>query len=350
VGSPLRRRGKEFLDDGDKLGGLLAERDQTTASVESGIFSAMSEEDPEPAAPAPTDTGYFTDEAELPTPASAQSEAELAVIVAALLRVDLSGVQPGALLRSFTAASPAEQLRLAFAWTAALQSDELAAWTDADAARRGAAEAIVLQIAPRDPSPDHNRASSAFLARGCSWDDTPYAVIIVPGYTPLALRVASRGVHPVTLRRLEQAARDLRDGKAPLVLVTGGNIHPKGTPYHEAIEMKQALLDLGVAEERILVEARARHSTTNLRNAGRIMLAHGMARGLITTVGGGIGGSDVFDQDFYFSHPTLSTFHLRSRRELGYVVGELEGAGEHHTAFTPSPSVRRVGVRDALDP
>ena len=80
------------------------------------------------------------------------------------------------------------------------------------------------------------------------------------------------------------------------------------------------------------------------------MRAHRMQIGLITTVGGGIGGSDVFDQDFYFSHPTLSTFYARSTRELGYRVGELRGAGELHAELIPAPEVTRVGIRDALDP
>ena len=58
----------------------------------------------------------------------------------------------------------------------------------------------------------------------------------------------------------------------------------------------------------------------------------------------------MFDQDFYFSHPTLSTFDARSVSELGYRVGELRGAGELHTEFLPAAEVGRVGIRDALDP
>ena len=102
--------------------------------------------------------------------------------------------------------------------------------------------------------------------------------------------------------------------------------------------------------DHLVVEARARHSTTNLRNAGRIMREHGIRLGLITTVGGGIGASDVFDQSFYFSNPTLSTFYSRCVSELGYRVGELRDAGPMHTEFTPAPEVGRVGLRDALDP
>jgi hypothetical protein len=89
---------------------------------------------------------------------------------------------------------------------------------------------------------------------------------------------------------------------------------------------------------------------TNLRNAGRLLLQHGLGRALVVTLGGGAFGSDAFGQDFYFAHPTLSTFHARCDRQLGYRVGELEEDGDHRIAFTPAPAVARVMFRDALDP
>jgi hypothetical protein len=107
---------------------------------------------------------------------------------------------------------------------------------------------------------------------------------------------------------------------------------------------------MGVAEDVILVEARARHSTTNLRNAGRYMIARGLARALVCAPGGGIGGSRVFDQAFYFSHPVISTFHGRCERELGYRVGERAEAGPGRAAFTPAPEVARLDYKDPLDP
>src|SRR6185503_8834544 len=102
------------------------------------------------------------------------------------------------------------------------------------------------------------------------------------------------------------------------------------------------LLRMGMKEERVIVEARARHSTTNLRNAGRVMLEHGIRAALITTLGGGLFGSDLFGQDFYFANPILSTFYARCERELGYRVGELNDAGDAHVEFVPSESVRRL--------
>ena len=139
-------------------------------------------------------------------------------------------------------------------------------------------------------------------------------------------------------------------GTAPFFLLSGGNVHPRGTPYHEGTQMKQALLGMGVPADRILVDPRARSSMTNLRNAGRLLLAHGHRRALVVTLGAGLFGSDVFGQDFYFANPDLSTFHLRCERELGYRLGDLEKDGDHRIAFTISPEVTRIAFRDALDP
>ena len=104
---------------------------------------------------------------------------------------------------------------------------------------------------------------------------------------------------------------------------------------------------MGIPDDRIIVDARARHSTTNLRNAGRYMLEHGLSRALVTT---------SFGQDFYFSFPNISTFNHRCRSELGHEVGRLgdvqmsDSIDTAHSWFTPSPDVRRIGIRDPLDP
>ena len=78
---------------------------------------------------------------------------------------------------------------------------------------------------------------------------------------------------------------------------------------------------------------------------GARLRALGLPRGLIVT---GF-DSPAFSQAFYFGHPTLSTFDLRCRRELGYSVGELEPIDDHHVAFLPSAEVDRPGYDDPLD-
>jgi hypothetical protein len=165
---------------------------------------------------------------------------------------------------------------------------------------------------------------------------------VVPGFSPRD-GIAQPGVHPTAQRRLVQAKADFDAGKAPFVLLSGSNVWPNGTPYYEALEMKKALIAMGVPGDRIIVDTRARHSTTNLRNAGRYMQAHGMNKALITT---------TFDQDFYFSASGISTFDARCMIELGYRVGRLRDVpfDPMHSVFMPSSKVRKVNIRDPLDP
>jgi hypothetical protein len=174
-----------------------------------------------------------------------------------------------------------------------------------------------------------------------------YDLLIVPGYTPLSAKTPQPvATVDVACQRLTAAMADLDGYRAPFVLVSGGSVHPPGTPVNEGLDMRAWLIAHGVPETRVLVDPFARHSTTNLRNAGRLMRALGMTRGLVVT------GWDTptFDQAFYFAHPILSTFAQRCRSELGYLVGSTSSVIDgHHVAFTPAAEVDTVDVRDPLD-
>ena len=178
------------------------------------------------------------------------------------------------------------------------------------------------------------------------WDRYKYALLIVPGYTPIKTRTPL-AVDDVgaAVERLKLAMADWKSNLAPFILVSGGSVHPAGTPHNEALSMRDYLIRMGVPADRILVDPFARHSTTNLRNAGRLMRSCGMARALIVT---GF-ESSPFDQAFYFSHPVMSTFSSRSRRELGFLVGELGGLDDHHIEFTPASEVATTNPFDPLD-
>ena len=293
-------------------------------------------------------TDAFDDVAQLAAPQT--TPAERAATVASLVRADLTGDTPGAVLRAFQSAPPSERSDLLFAWNDAMDVDGLGDWIDADAGRRARAQDLVRELAPPDPSPRENEAALAAARAYTSWDASPAAVVVIPGYTPLDQAQPAPGLHPVAVRRVALAVQGFQANKAPFVLASGGAVYPPGTPYVEALLMKKALLDAGVPPDRVLVDARARHSTTNLRNAGRIMRALGMRRAIIATVGGGVLGSDLFGQDFYFSNPVISTFYARCASELGYRVGDLEDAGDGLVAFLPAPEVTRIGFRDVLDP
>lgn len=297
---------------------------------------------------APTDA--FDDADELDPSAADVTDEDLCALLASMLRAELTGTREGAIESALDAAPASARSRMLLCLGDALRADDLVQWIEADARRRARAIAIVGAIVPPDPAAAHNAIAAAHARAFREWDRYDYPLIIVPGYTPLSTTTASRGVHPVAQARLVMASGDLAASKAPFVLVSGGNVYPRGTTIHEALEMRDALLALGVRPERILVDARARHTTTNLRNAGRMMRRLGMSKGLIVTMGGGVAGSTFFGQDFYLSHPTLSTFHSRCERELGYRVGELRGIDDARIELLPSPSVDQPSFRDPLDP
>lgn len=176
--------------------------------------------------------------------------------------------------------------------------------------------------------------------------DYDFDALIVPGYTPLRTH-KPLGVRDLSAaqQRLDLAFKLYRHGVAPVVIVSGGCVHPPGTPINEALSMREYLLEEGCPEPVILLEPYARHTTTNLRNAGRILRESGRSRGLIVT---GF-DSPVFSQAFYLSNPTLSTFFERCRQELGYIPGDLRAHAENQIAFSPSDEVTRRTLHDPWD-
>ena len=167
-------------------------------------------------------------------------------------------------------------------------------------------------------------------------------VVVVPGFVPLGAEEPV-ALHWVAQERLRAAALRVLTEQADLVLVSGGNVHPQHTPFNEAFEMRRFLLEeLELASHRVLVEPYARHSTTNLRNAGRMLLRAGLDEAVIVTTAG---------QGFYFGHQDLSGFLERCHEELGYSPGELESLDTASTLvrFRPSVEVFTPGA-DPLDP
>jgi hypothetical protein len=154
----------------------------------------------------------------------------------------------------------------------------------------------------------------------------------VPGFCP---RFGwSEGLHPRAAARLEQAAIDLQAGLSSTIIVSGGAVHSRD---NEAVLMREWLVARGVDPARILCEPCARHTTTNLRNAGRMVLAAGADEALVVT-------SDP--QTYYLAFPWRSSFHLRCLTELGYRVGQLEWLGPMHIRFRPSAAVFRASWKE----
>lgn len=164
-----------------------------------------------------------------------------------------------------------------------------------------------------------------------------WPIVVCPGFasedqtTPISERSKARARH---------ALKVMRDVGAHAIVVTGGNVHPAGTVHNEALELKRELLALGLTADRIAIDPAARHTTTNLRNAGRFVLAHGFDRALVVT---------SFGQSFYVGHGEVSTFRLRCKKELGHTIGRLVPVGLRRTRFSPTARVFERGP-DPLDP
>lgn len=82
--------------------------------------------------------------------------------------------------------------------------------------------------------------------------------------------------------RVWHAARLFHAGKAPIVLLSGGS-DPDHSAFSEAEAMRRLILDLGVAEDAIILEERSRNTTQNATYSAELLAGMGMTRGLLVT-------------------------------------------------------------------
>ena len=204
----------------------------------------------------------------------------------------------------------------------------------------------LLQINRRDeagryePLEAGENAATLRRIRTIKWNDFPYTLILVPGS---GNDRPGWDLSPAGRLRLELAVRRFRDGKAPLIAVSGGYVHPNQTPYCEAIEMKKALIeDFGIPADRILVEPHARHTTTNMRNVARIMYRDGIPFGrkaLITT------------DRYHSAYIEGDAFRKRFDDELGYQPIRIVGrVSLFDLEFTPELDALQIDSMAPLDP
>ncbi|HEX3366622.1 YdcF family protein [Phenylobacterium sp.] len=163
------------------------------------------------------------------------------------------------------------------------------------------------EAARYEPLETGENAAAFARARKTDWKTRPYTAIVVPG---MGTEGAEVHVSPVGSFRDRLAVKRWREGLAPFLIVSGGHVHPNKTPFAEAIEMKHDLMaHYGVPAEAIVVDPYARHTTTNLRNATRLLFRMGAPLDrpvLITT---------SRDQSLSIELPS---FAQRNAAELGY--------------------------------
>lgn len=139
---------------------------------------------------------------------------------------------------------------------------------------------IALEINERNDAGDYepmvntvNKASLSAIKK-TDFGKYKYSLILVPGEGP---EEPDTELSAGGMLRCRLAVEQYKNGMAPFIMVSGGRVHPYKTKYSEAYEMKKYLMNtLQIPESVIIMEPHARHTTTNLRNAARIMFRYGM--------------------------------------------------------------------------
>jgi hypothetical protein len=200
-----------------------------------------------------------------------------------------------------------------------------------------------LRGAGRDEAVRHLDENQVALAAIPSLDFKayPFPAMLVPGQGPTSLDEA---ISESSIHRADLAADRWLAKVAPLIILSGGHVHPDRTPYSEAIEMKKYLRDVRkIPETALLVDPHARHTTTNLRDVARLMF-----HAKIPTERPSLIVSDLFQTAYMLGNP----FAVRCDDELHFrpFRAPLRSASVTDTCFFPSKLSLTVDATDALDP
>jgi hypothetical protein len=171
------------------------------------------------------------------------------------------------------------------------------------------------------------------------WNDYPYAFILVLGSGP----PAGLNLSKIAAKRADQGAQLFLEHKAPLIILSGGHVHPMQTPFNESIEMKKYLMEkFKIPEKSILVDPYARHTTTNFRNAARLAFRYGIPnqpKALVTS------------SEDHIEIVTKEGFRVRCSTELGYFPMEfITRVSPVAAEFKPSVASLFFDANDPLDP
>lgn len=187
---------------------------------------------------------------------------------------------------------------------------------------------------------DQQNGPARDFASRVNWADYPYSAILVLGDGPdeVGTELGSFGK-----LRLFHAAELYRSGLAPILIVSGGNVHPAGTHINEAETMKSVLIErYGIPERAIIMEPHARHTTTNFRNSARLMIRYGFPIDQPALVSTSRGQS---------AYAEGAEFRDRSLAELGYLPMTLGARlSPFDQEFWVSLLSDQINPADPLDP
>jgi len=172
------------------------------------------------------------------------------------------------------------------------------------------------------------------------WAKYPYAAIVIPGNGP---PLTTTPISPDNKIHCDVAARRYLAGKAPFIITTGGYCYPFRGPYCEAVEMRKYLVqNYHIPVNAILIEPQARHTTTNIRNANRLMIRYGIP----------IDKPSLFiTSKSQTDYSENGKFDTRNLNELGYLpYRDKKQISNHEISFYPVMECLHMDPFDPLDP
>jgi hypothetical protein len=192
-----------------------------------------------------------------------------------------------------------------------------------------------------EPLEEKENKAAVAAVPSTNWSNYKYAAIMVPGEGP---ELPSVPFDPMGRMRCDLAADRYWKGLAPFIIVSGGFVHPFHTPYAEAFEMKKYLLSRGIPESAIIIDPQARHTTTNFRNANRLMIRYGIP---ITMPSLCVSTKSQID---YIVLPQ-GRFDQRNLHELGYLpYKDKNRISIHEVSYYPVMESLHMDPYDPLDP
>ncbi len=191
-----------------------------------------------------------------------------------------------------------------------------------------------------EPLTDGANAAAMARAGTLDWHRYRYSAMIVTG---VGQEIEGEPLSPFGKYHLRLAARRFAQGDIAFVLVTGGRAHPRATRFTEADEMRKALIErYGMPPDAIIIEPYARHTTTNLRNASRLLARIGAPLEAETV---------IVCNPLQSAYIESAKFTERNAAELGYQPGKIvRRVSPSELVFRPSQAAERVDPRDPLDP
>lgn len=191
---------------------------------------------------------------------------------------------------------------------------------------------------------DHLNQAALGRSAHLDWRRYRYAAIVLPGQGPERLdeQLSSLSKFRLSLgaARLHQA---VGVGEAPFLILSGGAVHPDRTSAVEAFRMRDWLIaQYNVPPDRIVVDPFARHTTTNLRNAARLLRRLGAPEGMPLLVSSDSEQVDAIASD---------AFSRRVLAELGCTLGRIGPRTDTFAIeYRPSAECLPPDPRDPLDP